>query len=118
MERSETFESIQGARIFVGGGQTAGFEKPESRLAITVRATDGRTGEPVEVQLWLTVPQFATIVWKFFSEVFTFGKENFFSKAMSRLMRRRYAVMTSPLARPGNGNEWFIPRYDNPKKIV
>lgn len=116
MERSEMFESIQDARVMVGGGDPEGFENPKSRLAITVRCTDIMTGQPVDVQLWLTIPQFAAIVWEFFSEIVR--ESNFFSKALRRLMSKRYAVMTSEFARPEPGNNWCIPRYDDPKKIA
>src|SRR3989344_2102994 len=97
------YESLPDARLQVGGGEAQpGHENAKSQLAITVMArvrTDNDREE--EVQLWLTIPQIAVIVWAFFGE--TIRQNRTFANMLERLMRKRWSEMTSHFAKPIEG---------------
>jgi hypothetical protein len=99
--------------VKIGGGEMPGHESDRTRLAITVKAV--ADGEPIEVQIWLTVPQVASLVKQFFYDILFQGndrRKTLFAKLLQRLLRKRWAVMTMPLLKQecGDGEPWF-PSY-------
>ena len=117
MDRFLIAESVQDANIQLGGGNAnPGWETPDSRWALTVKAVDTR-GEPIEIQIWFTVPQLASIVKKFFADILIRednGEKTIFAKMLQRLLRKRWAVMSSSTAKMkfADGYCW-LPPYDN-----
>lgn len=116
MDRFLIAESVQDARIQLAGGDAnPGWETPDSRWALTVKAVDTR-GEPIEVQIWLTVPQLASIVKKFFANILVRednGQKTIFAGMLRRLLRKRWATMSAVVAKlECDGMQWFPP-YDN-----
>lgn len=114
MDRFLIARSVQDADVQIGGGEVPGHESGRTLLAITVKAV--ADGEPIEVQIWLTIPQLASIVKKFFSGILfheNSRKKTLFAKLLQRLLRKRWAVMTSPLLKQimDDGEPWF-PSYD------
>jgi len=114
MQRFYILQSLQNATLRVGGGEAqGGHENPESRLAITVMTelqateySEPKKGEEVDLQVWLTIPQVASIVADFFQEVAPPG--SIYHKFLRRLLEKRWAHMTSPIAKSGiNGKRWM-----------
>ena len=95
--------------IMIGGNSTTGMETPECyyNLNLTVvPVKDGPpTGEPVDLCLTLTVPLVAQIVKAFFRDVVL---EGVCRKFFRRLLTKRWAVMTFPVAKTRDeGGEWY-----------
>lgn len=109
MQRFYIFQSLQDARIQVGGGEgQGGWETPQSRLAITVMAEDTGTKEQVEMQVWLTIPQIASLVVAFFEQILPLG--GLYRGFLRRLLEKRWAHMTSPIAKAKiDGKQWMKP---------
>lgn len=108
MQRFYNFQSLQDARLQVGGGYAdGGWEGPDSRLAITVmtrlRGTEDcqDRDEEVEVQIWLTIPQLAAIVVAFFNPIIPLGR--IYRGFLRRLLEKRWAHMT-----------WYAYKYPPP----
>ena len=118
MERFYIFQSLQGAKLQVGGGEAqGGWENSESRLAITVmtesHSTENyqRKKEQVEVQVWLTIPQVAMLVVAFFKRILPLG--GIYRSFLRRLLEKRWAHMTSPICKRKTFKDdgWIIEPY-------
>lgn len=112
MERFSQFQSLHGARVTFGASSGQGHETPESVhfINVTAQPMSGpyghAIGEPVEVSLALTVPQMAQIIMHFFWDIIT--RKGVCGQFLRRLMEKRWAVMTSPVAKSSKGGgEWY-----------
>lgn len=113
MQRFYIFQSLQETQLLVGGGNAdGGWENPESRLAITVKThltgtEDYQTRkEECEVQVWLTIPQVVSIVVAFFEQILPLG--GIYRGFLRRLLEKRWAHMTSPIAKAKiDGKRWM-----------
>ena len=113
MDRFLIARSVRGADVKLGGGELPGHESEETRLAITVGVI--ADGNLIEVQIWLTIAQMASLVKQFFYDILfrRNGREKtFFAGLLKRLLRKRWAVMSSPLLKQVmvDGESWF-PSY-------
>ena len=107
------YDSLPESHItFGGGGGGPGWETPKAlyylnlEVVITpaTRADSMTIGEKVRLQLGLTIPQMAEIVKRFFHETVShYGKpnpkKNIFNTFLRRLLQKRWALMTSPVAK-------------------
>ena len=122
MDRALCLQTVRDANVTLGnwGGQAG--ERPDTPIFINVRVrqTNGPAGEPEEGEIdlcfALTVPQMALIVKDFFCDI-TVGRKNIFAQMLSRLLRKRWAVMTSSLAKDPNdpifGEDGKFMQYSN-----
>lgn len=92
------FETIQGAKIILGGGAGApDRETPDTRFCINVEAkalVNGDFTEPVHIQLWITPSQIAEIVKEFFGDMF-WHTPKWCRENLQRLLYKRWKLMTS-----------------------
>ncbi len=118
MQRFYIFQSLQDNHLKFGGGNAdKGWENPESRLAITMMTNlqgtnddqaKTRSEDETEVQVWLTIPQMASIVVAFFEPILPLG--GIYRNFLRRLLEKRWAHMTSPMAKTKiDGNRWMQP---------
>ena len=123
MDRSyySMFESVQGAKLTVNAMEDRSkHENGSSRLVINVQARRyswdlyDYEAEPVDFQVWLTVPQVAEIVKAFFWPIVS--QNRVFRELLSRLLRKRRTEMTAELARRTDcmlpEPKFEMPRYD------
>lgn len=119
MERSyQCFQSIPDAHIGFGASDGPGQEcsKTVHIINVTVSPLSGPYGkpygEPMDIALALTVPQMAAIVKHFF--FFILSEENVFARFLSRLLRKRWAVMTDSTSKhPCFEEEYKAMQYVN-----
>jgi len=103
------FDTLPTAHVMIGKNTSVGSEGPDSRFHLNVETTVEYTdyhgltkGEQVYVCLSLTLPQMAGVVKDFFEPAtVNYGHENprknFFMELLDRLLRKRWAVATSPV---------------------
>ena len=102
MARSIIVQSRADSRIFLGSDAVKGRETPDTRLTIDVSnyvllSDREAEGDLQVVQLCLSVPQMAELVRQFFVEIIT--PKNMYAKLLRRLLQKRWAAMSSPLAK-------------------
>ena len=102
-------ESNVNARVSLNARESPGYEKTDSRVVLDISGFAVKNeayadGSDV-IQLYLTVPQMAKLVWMFFGEV---ASNNIYTQLLRRLLRQRWKVMTNAVAKDMS----WMPRYD------
>jgi len=111
----QAYETLPGTHVMIGGAYgSEGYETPESRMILNLKVRPCQpgcgdpTGPAMDIAVAITIPQAAWIVQGFFDGLTHWPKKNIWKTFLTRMMRKRWAVMTTPLAKPGGGfNEWY-----------
>jgi len=99
-EENIQFETIHDAKVLLGAGEGGpDSERVDSRYCINVgtRAYDPATdsfSRDIHIQLWITPTQIAEIVKQYFAEMLR-HTPRVYRQLLERLLRKRWAVMTS-----------------------
>lgn len=112
----QAYEALPDAFIMIGGDfGNKGYETPSSRMILNLKVRPCQpgvgdpTGPEMHIALALTIPQVAWIVYDFFSGMILWPKKNIHRTFFIRLMKKRFHVMTSELAKD--------PRYGFPEWV-
>ncbi len=110
----QCYQSLQDAHIFMGNWGGKGRENPNTPLFINFSAVpcNGPAGEPagdeVDLCIALTHRQVAEIVKAFFWDIIMYPKNNVFGQFLNRLLKKRWAIMTSDVAKDSSSdNPWY-----------
>ena len=111
----QAYETLPGTHVMFGGEfGHPGREAPDSRMILNLKVYPCRaggsdpTGPEMEISVGITIPQVAGIVLEFFSGLARRPAKNIYRSFLFRMMRRRWALMTTPLAKtPLPGSDWF-----------
>ncbi len=113
----QAYETLPGTHVMIGGSYgSEGYETPESRMVLNLKVRPyepgsfgGPQGPAMDIAVAITIPQAAWIVQEFFDGLTHWPKKNIWKTFLVRMMRKRWAVMTTPVAKdPEEGrNEWY-----------
>ncbi|OGF69591.1 hypothetical protein A3H65_01095 [Candidatus Giovannonibacteria bacterium RIFCSPLOWO2_02_FULL_45_14] len=111
----QAYETLPGTHVMIGGAYgTRGAENPESRMILNLKVVPCRsgggdpTGPEMDISVGITIQQAAWIVQEFFGDLTCHPRENIWKTFLKRMMRKRWATMTTPVAKfPMEGSNWF-----------
>ena len=115
----QAYETLPGTHVMIGGDfGNKGSETPDSRMILNLKVRPyepgsfgGPQGPAMDIAVKITVPQAAWIVQEFFSGLITWPVKNIWKTFLIRMMRKRWALMTSPVAKDpmfgDNRNDWY-----------
>ena len=109
----QAYETLPGTHVMIGGDfGNKGSETPNSRMTLNLKVRPCRpgggdpTGPEMSISVGITIPQAAWIVQEFFNGLIFWPVKNIWKTFLVRMMRKRWAFMTSPLAKdPAYGFE-------------
>lgn len=110
----QAYETLPGTHVMIGGNfGHKGTENPLSRMILNLKVRPCQpgcgdpTGPAMDIAVAITIPQAAGIVQMFFMGLIYWPVKNIWKTFLVRMMRKRWAVMTSPLAKDPDGSGWF-----------
>jgi len=113
----QAYETLPGNFIIGGDYGNKGTETPESRMILNLKVRQCQpgggnpTGPEMEISVGITIPQAAWIVLSFFRGLTFWPRKNIWRTFLIRMMKRRWAEMTSLAYKPPQFGESNVMVY-------